>query len=243
MWQQFASNHSNSFTVVGAFSSAEDAQRAGQTMQQMLKTIAEHMPTVFTTEPNRAEVEFGERYDIPWTHTLDWLEPSDDTAQHAIIYDNFVIVSNLVTTWTGAHPIDKVLQKLGARVMATEEMGSTVLVVEVWCTAPDVNTAEFIYNSIAPYLEALRDETFQFDQPSPWNTFSATAMQDGVSFTPDDAYTGYIDRDEIHLHLYKMCFGYLGYGLPALLSYLRSKGCTEVRYEVTSMHMGDVYGE
>src|SRR5579863_2710451 len=85
IWQQFSSNHSSDFTLVGEFRSVDDAQRAGDELRHILQTVVDWYvahPEVdearFTEGsclPSPAEIEFAKQYGVELNsaYGIDWL--------------------------------------------------------------------------------------------------------------------------------------------------------------------------
>jgi hypothetical protein len=82
LWQQFSSNHSGSYTIVGAFDTPEVAQNAHRVIQQMMREIdtwnRQHPPDAW--RPNVIEEQYGKMYAIDWQEPIDWLRPFAATA-------------------------------------------------------------------------------------------------------------------------------------------------------------------
>jgi hypothetical protein len=81
IWQQFSSNHSGWFSVVGTFETVEQAQSSYEEIRQMLFSIdqwhREHKEEssaqrAGSTEPVPPEAEFAKQYQVRWPATIDW---------------------------------------------------------------------------------------------------------------------------------------------------------------------------
>src|SRR5688572_22745233 len=86
IWQQFSSNHSSDFTVVGEFSSRVEAEHAADQIRSILKEITDwfdqHMDTPemdewlnndnWMEEPSPIEKSIGDHYNIEWGGSIDW---------------------------------------------------------------------------------------------------------------------------------------------------------------------------
>src|SRR5687767_9411950 len=105
IWQQFSSNHSSSFTVVGEFESVEEAQKAGGIFSDIMRRIVQSYAGEKDIEnPTSAEIEIGKQYGFEWKYLTDWLDSEIDPQKHVVVFDNFVMVSDLfIQTYVGAH--------------------------------------------------------------------------------------------------------------------------------------------
>ena len=153
IWQQFASNHSNDFTVVGTFQTVSDAEQAATTLRKIFELILEQRKNIYDAEPVPAEVWYAKQYDIAWDQHLNWIfQPDLQVAQ----LENRVIVSSYTTqTGMGAAVIEELLPKLGASVQKDEEIGNVSLVVRVTAQAPDSATAQRLKQVTNDYLGEL----------------------------------------------------------------------------------------
>jgi hypothetical protein len=164
IWQQFSSNHSVSFTVVGTFETPEAAQKAATELRQVLATIAAYMQErrespdflreySHASYPNEtlipSEEAFKRQYAVEWPYHLDWLPWDAGKAREAVqVYDRLVQVENLGNTYIGQKPMDDLLARLGGAVVYWCEPDTGGYVTHVYCTAPDEITAEAILERV-----------------------------------------------------------------------------------------------
>ncbi|QPC83690.1 hypothetical protein G4Y79_04725 [Phototrophicus methaneseepsis] len=172
IWQQFGSNHSSDFTVVGTFKSVSDAEQAAQTLLEIFGYIVEQRIDIYDAKLVPAEVWYAEQYNIAWDRHLDWLYNAD---QQVTQLENTVIVSSYVaSTWMGAAVIDELLPKLGASVQQDGEMSNGGLIVTVTARVPHSATAQRLEQVTNDYLSALAsyldspDYTSMPSPISPW---------------------------------------------------------------------------
>ena len=88
IWQQFNSNHSGGFDIVGIFDSADSAEKASQQLRMMLKKIAEVRSQIDFDEedhdnigipPTHVELEFAEQLAVEWgMYSIDWITTFED---------------------------------------------------------------------------------------------------------------------------------------------------------------------
>lgn len=83
VWQQFSSNHSAGFTVVGEFETPEAAEKAAEELRTIIRQImAWHVknPNAYDPDdqslrpPSPPEVEVAEKYDVEWEFHVDWIK-------------------------------------------------------------------------------------------------------------------------------------------------------------------------
>lgn len=120
VWQQFSSNHSSRFEMVGVFRTAEDAAKAGQTLLDMLREINDwYVANVsgradIDLHPSPVERALAERFGIKWNdYTLgEWLGFDPEGRGPVQIVNNLVIVDGWESD-TGAKPLDDIVRRLG----------------------------------------------------------------------------------------------------------------------------------
>jgi hypothetical protein len=112
VWQQFSSNHSNGFTLVGVFPSAAKAQKAYTRIDKLLKAIdlwREKFPDDYRYEHlSRPEQKVAAKYNIHWS------EPTENVGVRQ--YQTVVEIEASADSWTRRAPYEQLLQKFGAHV-------------------------------------------------------------------------------------------------------------------------------
>jgi hypothetical protein len=165
IWQQFASNHSASFTVVGEFQDAQSANSAAEVFRTVAKsiddwytaneTIREAVIDKRQEAPTPAELQVCEAYGITCERALDWLANCGFHETIVSVYNNCVFVTNrgylLCEGWAGEALFDQLVAKFALRTFIDEE-NSTVVVVTLTCTAPDPAVAQAIQAVATAYL-------------------------------------------------------------------------------------------
>jgi hypothetical protein len=181
IWQQFSSNHSGFFIVVGVFESPDAAQTATRRIKEMLYDIdtwhRQHPQTAAShqTEPYPPEKAIAEEYDIQWPQTIDWEdwaaykyyedEAKFDRAQkaasreidNAINREHSVVqIKNPSQTWMGVQPFKDLLEHFGARTAGYDmnEMDDTAMRqarFRLTCDAPDEASARKLRDNPLPY--------------------------------------------------------------------------------------------
>ncbi len=167
IWQQFSSNHSADFTVVGTFQSPKAAHQAAAELRSVLETIQkwyrqpenqktieailEEMSREGGSIPMPVEVELGEKYGIEWdeqTPDAPWYEESADVTQAVIVRDHHIIVESRRTnarTWSGSGVMTKLVRKLGAQAYGYDGISGRKFIVVLTWAAPDESTAAAIH--------------------------------------------------------------------------------------------------
>jgi hypothetical protein len=120
VWQQFSSNHSNGFTLVGLFPDEDQAKAAYTRLQKLLKDIdawyeaneLDKYESWTTSEPEKA---IGKAFRFSWdAKSPD--APTDFDHYAFRQFRNIVEISTGADSWTRRAPYDTLLRKLGAKV-------------------------------------------------------------------------------------------------------------------------------
>ncbi len=161
IWQQFASNHSGYFFVVGTFQTVEATYQAANTLQTFLQQIAawyvqQDEPQTWAAVPTPVEQAFSRQYKVEWPMALDWLDTVNDMddAQQRInraltVCDRLIFVSNPDQTWMSIQPFEGLLRRLGATTAgfdydcweADAPYPPTWFTLTLTCVAPDTAAA------------------------------------------------------------------------------------------------------
>ena len=245
IWRQFSSNHSNSFTVVGKFASEEDALRASNKLKQLLDDIRVMQGSDYRADMNigpvDAEIEAGKEFDIEWTEHLDWIHGGASVYVHQI--DNHISVSSRVETWQGARYINQIMKKVAEEAYVEEEMGRYTLNVILSCYATSIEVSNSIFEEMKHYLFEVRVSRI-FDTIPPWR-LDSLRLREGkenyMSFPDDEAWYGYVEQKGTQLNWHHLTFGEIGIGLPAMLAYLKRRGCNKIEYTISQELVDDVY--
>ncbi|MCL4876598.1 MAG: hypothetical protein KJ064_08070 [Anaerolineae bacterium] len=223
IWQQFSSNHSAGFTLVGKFTSAEQAEQAATTLKEIIGQIAasnrarfETIEDFFNFQPillSPVERAVREQYEAEdWTHALDYAY-EDNTDRHVKRYENLVFVGSVIDSNSVAKPFDTILRKLGAKISGEEEQNR----IFVSCLAPDETVARRLQQELV----------YRGNQEQIWVPIDTRLF-----------HIGQIEREEQQLHiiisgcwlseLNSSTFNFL----HKLVSYLKSAGCSDFTYSV-----------
>jgi hypothetical protein len=243
IWQQFSSNHSGDFVVVGRFESSEAAQKAVIELQHILRAIQqwyrqpENRPVVDAiweelsreggSTPMPVEVELGKQHGIEWDEQFpdtEWYMESSNAAQAVVQYQNDVFVDSYLTrarTWTGGRIAQRLLNQLGAQTsFIRDSMIGEDFQVQITWNVPDEQTAERLW----------RDYQIIQNTEDRWNPENKDVPQD-----VPDVYWGEDDdcglsRDGLSF-TYLLCdFGHLSDEITEFLDYLRRNNCADIQY-------------
>ncbi len=244
IWQQFSSNHSGGFDLVGQFKTADDAETAYNIIREILNIIddyyEEHLELqdqigdygfIPATPPER---ELAQKYGLTnWLNSVDWI-PGGYSGR----YHNLVFLTSSEDTWLDASPFDELLQKLGAKIEQTliddiHFENQTIPTISVTCRAPDEKKA-------AEICETLRaDETR-------WG-----GRKYAVIKLPENRllYDGAISYSGTYIQCSDMTTSTPSFGqrhtihatefLPELVKYLESQECKEFEFSVSHKPMGN----
>jgi hypothetical protein len=154
IWQQFSSNNSSHFTIVGVFPSAQEAQQASEKIREIMAKIdqwhtdhPEWSEEIFNQDEGVSEIEkqLAQTYQINWERPMLWA-----WNYKMLVQDNFLVMLPEWGADSGAHPIDKLLAKLGAEVGVDGDVGETmheqygIVRFEITCVAPDEAAVAFL---------------------------------------------------------------------------------------------------
>jgi hypothetical protein len=240
IWQGFSSNHSSRFTVVGVFSTPEHAQDGALIVTSLLRKIFDwyHQPENADAlaawegggvDPAPIELAMAEQLGIPWPEfALDWLWFGPDGQGPVKVLDSLVFIDGSESE-LGAHPADYLIQLVGGQPLIdgyVEPEGydtSRDLVLTLTCTAKDEAAAEAIEAETLAYSQKTNEHGSPgFD--APWMA--------NASLLVASAYYGGVRRVGSNLQ-FTGTFWRIGNGFPALVAWLRARGCTDVHYEFT----------
>jgi hypothetical protein len=165
IWQQFSSNHSADFTIVGTFDSASSAEDASELIRDALRRIIDwygqnepvrkQVLNLARLEPTPVEQEIANQYGFKQAMILDYLANTKYNEAMVYVYQNHVFVTNARVP-VGLEPglFDQLMEKLGAAV-GIEVEGADPITVNITCQVPDADLGEEIADDAATYLAHL----------------------------------------------------------------------------------------
>jgi hypothetical protein len=176
IWQQFSSNHSSAFTVIGTFESHESAQEVARELRTILQRIVdwygeplnEGIAREVLDDPKHPpvppELDLAEQYHIDWPKAVDWLANVHDVTGAVSVYNDAVFLRSLAETDDGEIPFDQIMNRFTDHVVVQVEAAQSIEIV-LTCVAPNHDIANHIYQSIHDYLQAPHERVI------PWINF------------------------------------------------------------------------
>ena len=254
LWQQFSSNHSALYTVVGTFRNIELAKKAAREIRSLLRSIGnwwdslsleereaweKHIESAVLTPP---EAKFRDQYKIEWPFSLYWFGWAwDEEPVHRI--DTSVFISNPhLYTSKGPQPFDELLAKLGGEVFVQADASltypNTVLFIDIVCDLPtNEEDTEILFESLRQDFEAHHiDHLYANEHYSHnldiWLDYSVVNDR----FIENNVRVYEVERDDNELKLYgiRPTDGYWWEDLPRFIDFLRNEGCSDIRFTFRS---------
>ena len=244
IWQQFSSNHSGTYVVVGEFETIEAAQHATSILKQSVKAIKGA-----NSEANRDLKQFTDvenniiqTFQLNWSESIDWLRgylrapnsPYDAPEDHIQVFENLVFVDAndyFQRTWQAGHQFESFLHQLGGTtgVNARWSMGGQIdkLAFNIKCLAPDNNVTITIRAQTKDHLK--QDGVHSKRRLTPWVEFHTTDNANEVRFT-----SGLVKVDDSWVYLENLKSDYMHFALIAYVHWLRSLGCV-CEYQLTKL--------
>lgn len=173
IWQQFSSNHSSNFTIIGQLETAEKAQEIADQFKQIFKAILQSKFDLRSRsdeagEPTRVEIALRDKYQIDsWTQSIDWLIPEWEELDRPVVehWKNYVLVNNPIYDMTNQIPrnIVALMARLANDVFVEIEGGGDYITFDLVAAAPNDETAMSVETKIKAIfaLELHREERNQ----------------------------------------------------------------------------------
>lgn len=167
LWQQFSSNNSSMFVLVGRFES-DAAHHAYTVIHDMIRQIATYYRDLTDddrekiddiNQPRELETTLFKAHDIDLRHSIDWLFKAKPEIELISTFDQYVIISSDgLPNWWGANPFDDLMGRLGGEVYLEGGRTRQLFQIRLTCNAPDLAVARIVYGSL------LNGDT----DPIPW---------------------------------------------------------------------------
>lgn len=192
LWQQFSSNHSATFSIVGRFDSAAKADDAANELRHILSVIndwcdahpeltkpwkgvgSRDMPP-----PTEPELQFSQQYGVEWSKTsIDWIRRAQISTFNELVF----LDPRQSETYVSAYPFNAIMAKLGGDVGVHGDVMWRPSVrqrlhFEVSAQAPDEATAEKLLGVIEPFLTTPRIHFHENPRllfpPAPWELYGS----------------------------------------------------------------------
>lgn len=257
LWQQFSSNHSAFFDIVGTFNSQETANQAADEVRKILDELrhwwvnsAESLPFRTsrtgdeTTELTPIELQLKQKYQIEWPFSINWYMWQWDYDQSPVsVFENVVFLrSPHPYIWHGPQPFDSLFEQLGAKVsFLVSESRSHVdeaLFLDIECQLPvDKLSAELLYERFKKVFEAIRNT---YESGDPFKSHLKFPFNyDIVQWKYVDEHVRVYEVDMVNnrLKLYGLDIGEvytIAEGLSKFIDYLKQEGCTDISFSFHS---------
>jgi hypothetical protein len=157
LWQQYSSNHSSTFTVIGEFPTPEAAKHAADELRAILKKIADWhteqknanfdwwIQWQWLKDPTPPEKEIAIKYQVEWRNgAIDWF----DRVRISIVLDRFVFVHPRGDLIADGKPFDQLMKRLGGEGYHQGDFygqPTGAVLFDIKCAAPNEKTAQEIY--------------------------------------------------------------------------------------------------
>ena len=253
IWQQFSSNHSAGFTVIGEFESVEQAAKAKAELESIIAQILEWRKDYWQNPEKFGDIIYEEesehltpieeklrdKYQVDWQFSLK-AHPGD-SKRAFLQYKHLVFVKPLyLFIWKGPQPFNELLEKFGAQVSASVDSSytypNTDIYMDVDCQLPnDELDAEILY-------EGFREDFYHLHQ-----------LTDTSEYTPNFFFAYYpeatqrihdipcrvyeVERHGDRLYLFGFILGMVQSWraeLPVFLDFLKNEGCSDIKYTFRS---------
>lgn len=204
IWQQFSSNNSSSYVIIGSFATPERANEAAAEFKTLLQRLwewyqahPEIRDAVLNEEGHEltdAERQIGKDYNIEFEDAVEWIareETLEFLPDAVTTFENLLFVATVTETVTEDTPFAHFMYQLGARVEFEEEM-QAYLLIGISARAPDASTALFIKSVSEAYF--MRDHNILWQRP-PWVLF-----YDGRLAPDPEQLSGHIDTFIANYH-------------------------------------------
>jgi hypothetical protein len=212
IWQQFSSNNSTSYTVVGVFKTAQAAQDAVNVLKGIQQQIAdwhEENPEFsqvwaegWPYPPSEVERVIGQRYGFDWQEGADWPFFVDISSLDDLVF----VETKIPRPDLGPTALNLLIPKLGGSFYVDgSQYGDTIgrLRIEIMCTAPNSAVAETI-------VEQYVDPEF------------CTVMVEAL---------------DLHIII---ADSYEYGGFPQILLELHDQGCTDIKVQLEQNELGEL---
>jgi hypothetical protein len=180
LWQQFSSNHSSLFYVVGEFATRDDAVNA---RAALLKLHEEGM-AAFDDNDAFGETTYGQLVEDQYAIDV----PLDAVT---FVVGNLLVAQENIDTWTYKAPLEALFEHVQAQSITGYDVKTTAddfetITLEITFTAPDEVTSLQLDAVFRPYFASLEAALV----PPPWSDLSDIVAQ----VTPNSRY---LDKDSI----------------------------------------------
>jgi hypothetical protein len=225
IWQQFSSNHSNTFTLVGQFKDETAAIEAAKRFEAILNTML-----VNAKQPNAAELLKiqMEKLGLAWQHNTlpDWLQVTPEIKRYGDVL--FVDAYN---NWSSHKPLDLLLDKLGSKGTASDSELDGINSRWTWeFDIMDVAQADAFEALVLEVLTMNIEDYYEKYAEFPTSMMS-------LLWRDDEKKPVMFEREKLHFQIINASF-YHGMGLLDTISnfraWLEECGASNISYSVSN---------
>jgi hypothetical protein len=174
IWQQWASNHSSEFSLVGEFATADEARRAGQEIERIIERLHQLADEFISggefwlhqEEAERLRNVLGLPAEMQFQYFPEWVVPADTGFTNVTVIDRHLFLSDRGRSGdgNGYEPFDQIITHWGGQLA-----GGTVILVTLSCIAPDEATATRLHAQTTSYLRTVtRGRKLCGTEVQPW---------------------------------------------------------------------------
>jgi hypothetical protein len=143
IWQQFSSNHSALFDLVGTFETPEKAKKMSEILIPILwegYLYNEHYGKTENLTPKEIE--------------HDKTKFDQELQENLVLYKNMIFLTNLWIDWIGSPPFKELIKLFGGSAVSNGEIESTYSYLNLYIEAPNEEIAQAIYKL---FIEGVLD--------------------------------------------------------------------------------------
>lgn len=233
IWQQFSSNHSSVYRIVGTFGSPAEAEEAAKTIRHILDQIVVwhnhyHAQTgeifgVDQMHPVPAtplEVDIGRQFGMEWVEGIDWLSEVMDVFSRVQVLDKWIFLDSGMT-WQQTPVLDELLARLGSHTVVVGQSDRTKILFDIHAVAADEASAQVILKEVGGYLYRVSKKSYRIDIP--WILY-------GDPVHRLIALEGSIRMNGTQVFMTGLRISPQMYTLQAIIAYLTDKGCSNIEW-------------
>ena len=180
IWQQFSSNHSSHFIVVGRFATLDEAAENAHQLRDWMYRM------MWGQDREAAEQEIKTKYGIEWYENgIDWngWPTHDGDVVQCVERDLFMMCP--METWDSKKPFDSLIEVMGAETIWSLRFNEIYLNFHLTITAPSDEAAELLcqqFNTLNDEVLGTKIRPIQLNTDQVmWFARTATAHRDGMA--------------------------------------------------------------
>jgi hypothetical protein len=164
LWQQFSSNNSVGYIVIGVFETPAAAQQAKAVLDEMIREMRTPPPPQSPVSPREIQAKYARRYGleinpeygISWFNTLSYGHRGQNTGMTLFNRYLFIDTYDEVLQRAEGEPLQEFVAAMGAT--AHLRMGiSHDFRMRLRCTAPNIETANQIQQAVETHVQLAED--------------------------------------------------------------------------------------